>query len=1725
MVLDSTVVFNEIMYHPTDVGESLEFIELYNQMAVPVDISAWRLSSGVEFTFPEGTVVPGRGHVVIAKDAAALFSSAGVTAIGEYSGQLSNSGEQLVLMDRSRRVMDSLSYSDDGEWPVAPDGTGVSLAKKNRDAASERAENWVSSGLIGGTPGAPNFGVPGTVAPTLSINETASATDPSFWVELVNHGANSIDLSGYVVASTGGGQHSLAGSILAPGQFHVITAAQLGFDVDSGDRLYVVSPDGLSVVDAISITGRLMGRAPDGTGPLQFPNVATPGAANSFAFHDEVVINEIMYHHIDNPALAGIAPTYDTIELIGLDSLWRYNATGQDLPTGWQTTAHAIGGGWLEGAGLIGYEPGAVPAPGLGTILPSPLSTVPYVTTYYFETEFTLTESQLANLDVLWLQHVIDDGAVFYINGQELSSRFNMPGGEISSATLATSGIDNAVLSTAIPISAGGLVVGTNRFSVEVHQASLASSDVMFGVQLTASTETSPGMPASPASENPEEWIELYNRGSTTVDLSAWRLASAVDYVFPAGTFMAPGEYIVVSNNAAALAAKYPDIRILGDFTGKLSNSDERIMLLDSFGNTADEVHYFENGRWAKAADGQGASLELRDPYADNSVGEAWSASDDSADSSWRTYTYRGIAQASAVGPDGVWQEFLLGLLNSGEVLLDDISVIEMPGTANAFELISNGTFEADAIGGEASGWRIIGNHRHSEVIVDPDSPSNKVLRLVATGPTEHMHNHAEITLAGGRTIQNGKEYEISFRAKWISGSNLLNSRLYFNRLPRTTLIDQGSNFGTPGEQNTAYVSNLGPTYRGFIHGPAVPQPGQAVTVRTFADDPQGVTSMVLGYSVQGGAWQSVAMTLGSDGMYSGLIPRQSARSVVQFYVEWTDSLGAKSTFPRAGRDSRALYRVDGGEASGTGINNLRIIVTPADDTYLHSSINLMSNDIIGATIIYNENEIFYDAGLRLSGSERARPVTERLAFILRFNSDQLFRGVHSGLTLDRSDGTGFGQREILLHTAMGHAGGLPAEYNDLVNIITPRLEHTGGAEMQLARFSDLFLDSQYENGGDGRLFEYELVYYPTTADAQGNKLPAPDAVVGTNIRDLGDDKENYRWTFLNKSNRSEDDYTRIMEWAKVMGLSGAAYASQIDSVMDVDQYLRVMAFAAMSGFGDNYSAGDAHNAQFYVRPEDNRILYFTHDLDAFFASGRSLVASGDLQKLLGVSAANRHTYYGHVHDIITYTYNTAYMQQWTQEYQALLPNQNWNAWLSDIGARSANVLNQINAAIAPIPFAITTNGGGNFTVDESTATLSGNGWVNVRNIYVLGQDQPLAIQWTDNDSWTTTIPLVPGANALTLQARDYRGNLVASDTITITSTADDQPSQDNIRITELHYHPANPTPGELAIVPNAIDNDFEFIELTNYGGATVNLHGLRLGGGITFDFSGAVSALAPGQSVLVVSNAAAFAARYGSGFNIAGVYSGNLNNAGEQITLIGNAGQVIHNFIYDDSWAVETDGGGFSLEVVDAFGAYNSASNWRASLVTAGTPGFHAALAGDYDHNGVVDQADYAVWKSSYGSTTQLSADGNRDGTVDLADYTIWRNNLGTMLMSQTFALPEAASTITATETDDSPAKVVAEGEENKGLALAFARWGATSHNDAPDFHESLLHERPTLPLPSPDLLLLLDAALSEFDSPSAVGSDDNLNDDDTSFEMALVDDSYLPLGSIGEGQLSDEL
>ncbi|MCG8511096.1 MAG: PEP-CTERM sorting domain-containing protein, partial [Rhodospirillales bacterium] len=76
----------------------------------------------------------------------------------------------------------------------------------------------------------------------------------------------------------------------------------------------------------------------------------------------------------------------------------------------------------------------------------------------------------------------------------------------------------------------------------------------------------------------------------------------------------------------------------------------------------------------------------------------------------------------------------------------------------------------------------------------------------------------------------------------------------------------------------------------------------------------------------------------------------------------------------------------------------------------------------------------------------------------------------------------------------------------------------------------------------------------------------------------------------------------------------------------------------------------------------------------------------------------------------------------------------------------------------------------------------------------------------------------------------------------------------------------------------------------------------------------------------------------------------------------------------------------------------------------------FLPLLAGDYNLDGVVDAADYTVWRDTLNSTTNLYADGNNDRVVDVLDYAVWRNNFGMSqaeLVEAGLVVPEPGSLI----------------------------------------------------------------------------------------------------------------
>ena len=205
------------------------------------------------------------------------------------------------------------------------------------------------------------------------------------------------------------------------------------------------------------------------------------------------------------------------------------------------------------------------------------------------------------------------------------------------------------------------------------------------------------------------------------------------------------------------------------------------------------------------------------------------------------------------------------------------------------------------------------------------------------------------------------------------------------------------------------------------------------------------------------------------------------------------------------------------------------------------------------------------------------------------------------------------------------------------------------------------------------------------------------------------------------------------------------------------------------------------------------------------------------------------------------------------------------------------------------------------------------------------------------------------GGQGLFVQG-DYRGQLNAwGETVTLTDdtgrlvatnryAGNPSLAQRYLRITEIMYNPLS-QPGN---TNNA--QEFEYVELKNIGPAPLDLTGVRFTNGIYFNFAGsAVTTLAPGATVLVVKNAAAFTARYGSGLNIAGEYTGSLDNGGETLRLEDAFGEKILEFAYSNSWYPLTDGLGFSLVIRNEnapWQTWDDKETWRASGAIEGSPG-----------------------------------------------------------------------------------------------------------------------------------------------------------------------------------------
>ncbi len=197
----SQVVINEIMYNPyyevngaSDTDDSGEWIEFFNAGQESVDMSGWKIVEGITFTFPSGATIAPGAYVILARDSVRFKADNGFDPHfdwgGSDNGALSNSGEDITLVNSSSVTVDSVDY-DDGSgsgngWGTSSsghDGTGPSLELKDFSKNNIGGDNsdgfWgISSGK--GSPNKINTNFNGTVwKSTLASDDKPIRTIPA----------------------------------------------------------------------------------------------------------------------------------------------------------------------------------------------------------------------------------------------------------------------------------------------------------------------------------------------------------------------------------------------------------------------------------------------------------------------------------------------------------------------------------------------------------------------------------------------------------------------------------------------------------------------------------------------------------------------------------------------------------------------------------------------------------------------------------------------------------------------------------------------------------------------------------------------------------------------------------------------------------------------------------------------------------------------------------------------------------------------------------------------------------------------------------------------------------------------------------------------------------------------------------------------------------------------------------------------------------------------------------------------------------------------------------------------------------------------------------------------------------------------------------------------------------------------------------------------------------
>ncbi|MFH1716731.1 MAG: lamin tail domain-containing protein [Planctomycetota bacterium] len=1422
------LVVSEVMYHPAEAEETLEFVELYNNRAVFEDLSGYAFTSGIRYVFEPGTIIGAGQYLVVARDPAAVEVAYGIAGVhGPFDGRLDNDGERIELSGSSGNTVISFRYDDESPWPVSPDGAGHSLILSRSGGDPEEALSWSPSTFIGGTPGRADAVQAGPKDPTL--------------VTFVDVGHPGLYFKGTQEPSPGpGGQATTAWTQIAFNDNPTRTAWSEG---PSG---YGYSNDPSELQFIRTELNDMNGKYMSVYARLRFALTAEQIRSFSQLFA-EVHYDDGFVLYLNGTRVAaseqisGNPPAFNQSGGTATDPpMANVDLTARIRLLVPGTNILAI---QAHNASLSGSSD-CFGCPILRAIIGGPDNGVDADVRVVIN-ELLANSDAAAGADWVELYNsgpaAIDLSNVYLSDDRTELLKYKMPDGlllrpgefwVVSQGTLPGDlgfGLDSAGETVYVTAATNGPGPEPVRVLDSVHYGAMPP-EVTFGRFPDGSDRIAFLSSASFGGPNAQplindivineimyhhgtrderyEYIELYNQGTETVSLAGWTFTDGIDYTFDAGTEIAPGSYLVVARNPDFLASVYSNLipgsnNLFGPYSGGLDDHSERIGLsyplaeinpqtgdIETFMVLADEVTYYDGGRWPSWADGQGASLELRDPRSDNDTPDAWADSDESGKTNWEPFSFTIDSSDFRYTHDQV-NVFEVLLLNRGEVLLDDLEM-----TLVRSNNLSNSGFES----GESS-WRMLGNHVRSFVTTEDSRFGSRSLHLIATGhgdPGANRVNQSIRSITAGTVTFGGW-------ARWLRGSRYLLLRASRERSPvqpprpaYAFELTMPLNLGTPGMQNTAFVPNRGPDILDVQHAPVLPASGEPIVVTARIFDNDGVGMVYLNYRSEGSArFTSTAMVdsgwgddmVAGNGIFTATIPGAPGGTMRAFYIEASDGSEATRFPARLGPtadvpDRTCLVRV-GDSRPNTRFATYRIWLSNDVRNTFRSRPNL-SNELMDCTFVYNDTEVFYNVGIRYRGSPFIRSGSGRdplgyYAYRLDFNPDQKFRG-REEVNLDNTEG---GSRGPLQERASYWFYSQMGLQHSAQEFVRPIINGTNnGIYEDVQKIDGDYIGRWFADDTNGYIHKIDD-YFEYSADGTGFANLDEGLKYDSRHPLL---KETYRWGFEKRSHRENDTWDHLFDFAVAMNTpsSSSTYEQMIESVVHPEHLARVLAVRHAVGDWDSYGYTRGKNNYFYYALPEGKWYLLPWDIDFTLGSGNSPGTS-----LFSVNAGQ----FPEVDQFLKYPkYRRMYLQAfaelvngpWRTSYGSNNPPTAFDEFLDDaanaliadglgngrrdgikqfVRDRRAYILTQIPSLV----FEITTNSGQDFYTSASPATIKGVAPIEVAGIAVSGT--PVPAEFSGNSVFEVDVAVEAGPNLLNFQGLNGVGNPVpgATDSITVT--------------------------------------------------------------------------------------------------------------------------------------------------------------------------------------------------------------------------------------------------------------------------------------------------------------------------------------------------------------------